>query len=122
MVLMEPRECQETLDPRERWEPEETKDPEELREKMAFKVLQDLRGKKGEWAMWVNPACRVRRATLVPLESWDPPASKEPPDCPVSRASKVFRACQETPGRRAGKEIPGRLEWTGRTELMGSRD
>ena len=48
MVLTELLECQETLDPRERWEPEETKDPEELLEKMAFKVLQDLRGKKDE--------------------------------------------------------------------------
>ena len=48
MVLTEPRECLETLDPRERWEPEETKDPEELLEKMAFKVLQVLRGKKDE--------------------------------------------------------------------------
>ena len=48
MVLTEPLECQETLDPRERWEPEETKDPEELLEKMAFKVLQVLRGKKDE--------------------------------------------------------------------------
>ena len=122
MVLMEPLECQETLDPRERWEPEETKDPEELLEKMAFKAPQVLRGKKAEWAMWVNPACRVRRETLVRLVSWDPPASKEPPACPVSRASKVFRACRETPGRRGGKETLGRLGWTGRTELTGSLD
>ena len=112
-------ECQETLEPRERWEPEETRGPEELLEKMDCKVLQVPRGKKDEWAMWVNPACRVRRATLVLLVSWDPPASKELPDCPVSRASKVFRACRETPGRRAGKETPGRLGLTGRTEWMG---
>lgn len=122
MVLTEPRESQETLVQRERWEPEETKDPEELLEKMAFKVLQVLRGRKDEWAMWVNPACRVRRATLVRLVSWDPLASKEPPDCPASPASRVFRACRETPGRRAEKETPGRPGWTARTELMGSQD
>ena len=118
--MTEPLECQETLDPRERWELEETKDPEELLEKMAFKAPQVLRGKKAEWAMWVNPACRVRRETLVRLVSWDPPASKEPPACPVSRASKAFLACLGTPGRPGGKETPGLLGLTGRTEWMGS--
>ena len=120
MVWMEPQECLETLDPREKWEPEEIREPEELLEKMDCKVLQVLRGKKDEWATWANPACRVRRETLVPLVSWDPPAYKEPPDCLDSRASRGSRDCQETPGRREEKETQGQLELTGRTELMGS--
>ena len=114
--MTEPLECQETLDPRERWELEETKDPEELLEKMAFKALQVLRGKKDEWAMWVNPACRVRREMSGRLVSWAPPAYRELPASPVSRASKAFLACLGTLGRPGGKETPGRLGLTGRTE------
>ena len=122
MVLTEPQGSPETPARRERWEPEETKDPGELLEKMASKVLQELRGRKAEWAMWVNPACKARKVTSARLVSWDRPVSREPPDCPASPASKVSRAYRETPGRRAGKETPGRLGWTGRTELMGSPD
>ena len=118
--LTEPRECRETLDPREKWEPEETRDPEEWLEKMVCKVRPARRGRRGEWEMWGNPASRVRRATLVRLVSWDPPAYREHPDCPVSRASKAFLACLGTRGRPGGKETPGRLGLTGRTEWMGS--
>ena len=121
MVWMEPQECLETLDPREKWEPEEIREPEELLEKMDCKVLQVLRGKKDEWATWANPACRVRRETLVPLVSWDPPAYRELQACPGSRASKAFLACRETPDLRGGKETPGRPGRTGRTEWTGSR-
>ena len=120
--LTEPRECRETLDLREKWEPEETRDPEEWLEKMVCRVRPALRGRRGEWEMWGNPASRVRRATLVRLVSWDPPAYREHPGCPVSRASKAFLACRETPDHPGGKETPGRLGLTGRTEWMGRWD
>ena len=118
--LTGPRECRETLEPRERWGPGETKDPEEWRGKMVCRVRPALRGRRAEWEMWGSPGCRVRREMSGRLVSWVPPAYRELPASPVSRASKAFLACLGTPGRPGGKETPGRLGLTGRTEWMGS--
>ena len=116
-----PRECQETPDQRERWEPEETKDPEEWLERMACKVLLVLRERKEDWATWASLDCKGRRETKDRLARWDRRAYRELQVCPGSRASKASLACRETPDLRGGKETPGRLGRTGRTEWTGSR-
>ena len=119
--MTEPLECLETLEPRERWEPEETRDPGGWLGRMGCRARPDLRGRKGEWETWGNPGCRARRETLVRQGRWDPPAYRELQACPGSRASKASLACRETPDLRGGKETPGRLGRTGRTEWTGSR-
>ena len=93
---MEPLECLEILDLKEKWELEEIWDPGDLLVKMVFKDHLDCRASRAELEILVNQVYKVRKETQALVGKWDLLAFKELLDSLDNQDSREYLVCQVT--------------------------